>query len=202
MPLPNAPIVLATDGRHPWEQQVGEGKTRFAQFVAFREQGPARQLEKVQERFGITRSSAKQYERVYLWTQRVQAFDRHMEDQWILALRAHTKTMVQRHLQIGEKVRLKVMARLETMDADKLTPTEVVRLADLYSKLTRVALGEPEQHIAVTGKQGGAPIQITSVPGNEASREEQMRAATVELAQRLGLQAIEMSAEDVLALPE
>lgn len=201
MPLPSAPIVLATDGRHPWEQQVGEGKTRFAQFVAYREQGPTRRLEKVQERFQITRSSIKQYERVFLWNQRVRAFDKHMEDQWILALREHTRTMVQRHLLMGERVRLKVMARLETLDANKLTPTEVVRLADLYSKLTRVALGEPEQHIAVTGKQGGAPIQITSVPGDEATREAQMRAATVELAQRLGLEAIHMDAEAVLELP-
>lgn len=202
MPLPTKPIVLATDGRHPWEQQVGEGKTRFAQFVAYRDQGPTRRLDKVLERFGITRSSAKQYERVFLWNQRVQAFDKHMEDQWILALREHTKTMVQRHLVLGDKVRLKVMARLETLDADKLTPTELVRMADLYSKLTRVALGEPEHHIAVTGKAGGQPIQITSVPGDEQSREAQMRQATVELAQRLGLEAMEMSAEDVLALPE
>lgn len=202
MPLPTKPITLATDGRHPWEQQVGEGKTRFAQFVAYREQGPTRRLEKVQERFGITRSSIKQYERVYLWQPRVQAWDKHMEDQWILALREHTKTMVQRHLLLGDKVRLKVMARLESLEADKLTPTELVRMADLYSKLTRVALGEPEQHIAVTGKSGAQPIQITSVPGDEQSREAQMRTATVELAQRLGLEALDMSAEDVLALPE
>lgn len=200
--MPTKPIVLATDGRHPWEQQVGEGKQRFAQFVAYRDQGTTRRLEKVQERFSITRSSAKQYERVYLWHQRVTAYDRHMEDQWILALREHTKTMVQRHLLLGEKVRLKVMARLETLDPNKLTPTELVRMADLYSKVTRVALGEPETHVAVTGKTGAPPIQITSVPGDEQSREAQMRAATVELAQRLGLQALEMSPEDVLALPE
>lgn len=202
MPLPTKPLVLATDGRHPWEQQVGEGKTRFAQFVAYREQGPTRRLDKVAERFGITRSSIKQYERVYLWHQRVQAFDKYMEDQWILALREHTKTMVQRHLMLGEKVRLKVMARLESLDPDKLTPTELVRMADLYSKVTRVALGEPETHIAVTGKQGAAPIAITSVPGDEASREAQMRAASVEIAQRLGLEAMEMDAEAVLELPE
>lgn len=202
MPLPTTPITLATDGRHPWEQQVGEGKTRFAQFTAYREQGPTRRLDKVQERFGITRSSIKQYERVYLWRQRVQAFDKHMEDQWILALREHTKTMVQRHLLMGEKVRALVMSRLETLDPEKLTPTELVRLADLYSKVTRVALGEPEHHVAVTGKAGGAPIQITSVPGDEGSREQQMRAATVELAQRLGVEAMDLSAEDVLALPE
>lgn len=202
MPLPTKPIVLATDGRHPWEQQVGEGKIRFAQFVAYREQGPTRRIDKVQERFGITRSTVKQYERVYLWHRRVQAFDKYMEDQWILALREHTKTMVQRHLLLGDKVRLKVMARLETLDANKLTPTELVRMADLYSKLTRVALGEPEQHIAVTGKAGAPPVQFTTVPGDEASREAQMRAATVELAQRLGLEAIELDAEAVLELPE
>lgn len=202
MPLPTKPITLATDGRHPWEQQVGEGKTRFAQFVAYREQGPTRRLEKVAERFGITRSSIKQYERVYLWNARVMAFDKHMEDQWILALREHTKTMVQRHLLLGEKVRVKVMERLETLDPEKLTPTELVRMADLYSKVTRVALGEPEHHVAVTGKAGAPAIQVTSVPGDEASREAQMRAATVELAQRLGLESMELSAEDVLALPE
>lgn len=202
MPLPTKPITLATDGRHPWEQQVGEGKTRYAQFVAYREQGVTRTLDKVQDRFKITRSSVKQYERVYRWHERVAAFDRHMEDQWILALREHTKAMVQRHLLMGEKVRLKVMARLESMSADALTPTELVRLADLYSKLTRVALGEPEQHIALTGKAGSQPLQITTVPGDEKTREAQMRQATVELAQRLGLEAIDMSAEDVLELPE
>lgn len=202
MPLPSKPITLATDGRHPWEQQAGEGKRRYEQFVAYREQGPTRRLEKVCERFGITRSSIKQYERVYLWHQRVQAFDKYMEDQWILALREHTKTMVQRHLQLGEKVRLKVMARLESLNADALTPTELVRMADLYSKVTRVALGEPESHVAVTGKTGAPPIQVTSVPGDEHTREQQMRAATVELAQRLGLEAVNLSAEDILELPE
>lgn len=202
MPLPTKPIVLATDGRHPWEQQVGEGKTRFAQFSAYCHQGPTRNLEKVQDRFKITRASIKQYERVYRWHERTAAFDRHMENQWILALREHTKTMVQRHLAMGEKVRLKVMARLESLEADSLTPTELVRLADTYSKLTRVALGEPESHIAVTGKEGAPPILMATVPGDEQSREAQMRTATVELAQRLGLEALDMSAEDVLELPE
>lgn len=202
MPLPAKPITLATDGRHPWEQQPKEGKRRYEQFVAYREQGPTRRLDKVCEGFGITRCSIKQYERVYLWHQRVQAFDKYMEDQWILALREHTKTMVQRHLQLGEKVRLKIMARLESLNPDALTPTELVRMADLYSKVTRVALGEPESHVAVTGKPGSTPIQMTSVPADENAREQQMRTATVELAQRLGLEAVNMSAEDVLELPE
>ena len=202
MPLPTRPIALATDGRFPWEQQVGEGKLRYSQFVAYREQGLTRDLAKVQERFGITRASIKQYERVYRWAERTAAFDRHMEDQRLLALREYTKLMVQRHLAMGEKVRLKVMASLETLDASRLTPTELVRMADLYSKLTRVALGEPESHVAVTGKAGSPAIQITTVPGDEKSREAQMRQATLDLAERLGVQAMDLSPEDVLDLPE
>jgi hypothetical protein len=202
VPLPTSPIVLATDGRHPWEQQVGEGKLRFSQFVAYRDQGPTRRLEKVSEGFGITRATAKQYERLFLWSQRAASFDKYMDAQWILALREHTKTMVRRHLTMAEKVRERVMSALESVDPTKLTPTELVRFADLYSKLSRVALGEPEQHIAVTGKAGAPPIAVTSVPGDEASRQEQMRQATVELAQRLGIEAMNLTAEDVLALPE
>ncbi|HEY9016179.1 MAG TPA: hypothetical protein VIM84_14085 [Gemmatimonadales bacterium] len=203
MPLPNKPILLATDGRHPWEQQPTEGRTRFAQFIAFREQGLTRTIDKVCERFNITRASARQYARIYHWHERCTAYDKHIEEQWVLALREHTRTMVQRHLLMGEKVRVLVMDRLTTLKAEQLTPTELYRLAELYSKLTRTALGEPDQHIAVTGKSGAVPLQVTTVPGDENTREAQMRQATYELAQRLGLdQALELDAEAVLELPE
>lgn len=203
MPLPTKPITMATDDRHPWDQQPGEGKTRYAQFLAFREQGLTRDLRKVCERFSITTGSVRQYARIYRWHERCAAYDKHIEAQWVLALREHTRSMVQRHLLMGEKVRLLVMDRLATLKADTLTPTELYRLADLYSKLTRHALGEPDQHIALTGKTGAVPLQVTSIPGDEKTREEQMRQATYELAQRLGLnQAIALDAEAVLDLPE
>jgi hypothetical protein len=204
MPLPARPITLATDGRHPWEQQPGEGDTRYKQFIQYRDLGPGRTLPKVRERFDkpVTHASAREYCRRFHWESRARAYDAYIEDQWVLALREHTKQMVQRHLRLGEKLRQLVDQRLDTLKPETLTPTELYRLTELYSKLTRVALGEPDTHVAVTGKHGAPPVQITSIPGSENARAEQMRAATIELAQRLGMEPYDLDAESILELPE
>lgn len=199
MALPSEPITLATDGRDLWDRQPNEGQKPYDQFVVFRDLGRTRHWKKVAERFNLRLSTAQQYSRVYRWPERAHAFDSWMDKQWVAALQENSRRMAREHIKLSRRVFGKLEARIETLDPDTLSPTDFVRMAELYSKLSRVAVGEPDTHVAVTGHAGHPPIAVTNVPGDEATRQEQMREAAIELARRLAVGS-PIDAEDILNL--
>lgn len=204
--------VLRLDDRlDPWEQQPGEPDRAFGFFQAYLQLGRTRTSRKTTEKLNnqareagagtLSAEAVQQYSYRYRWPERAAAFDAHMDAQWRAALHEHGRRMVQEHLKAGKKLLEAAQEALGVLDVHELAPGDVAKFFDLYSKLTRVALGEPEHSVAVTGAHGG-PVQITAVPEDEVSREAQMRAATLELAKRLGTGAVELDDEAVLELPE
>jgi len=198
MPLPRQPITLATDGREPWDRQPGESTKRHDQFTVYRDLGRTRHWKKVAERFSLTRTTTQAYMRVYRWKERAHAYDQHMDTQWVAALAENSRRMVQEHLKVSRQLLARVQTRLENIDPDELTPQDCDRWLNTYSKLSRVALGEPETTVALTGGPAGTPIAITQVPSDETTRQAQMEAATLELARRLAGGGA-LDAEDILS---
>jgi hypothetical protein len=193
-------LPLAVD-REAWERQPGESERSHGYFQEFIKLGRARTVKKCAEKVERKASYLHNLCLRDRWQDRAAAFDRHMDRQWQFALFEHGRRMVQEHLKVGRALFSKATAALEMIEVADMTPDQIARFVDLYSKITRAALGEPETSVAVTGAHGG-PIAITAVPESEADREEQMRAATMEIAARLGLAAVEMDPESILDMPE
>jgi hypothetical protein len=206
-------ITLADDGRDPWDRQPGESEKKHAYFQTYLQLGrtrtPKKTVEKLNEQAReagakeLSRRTVQEDSYRHRWAERAAAFDRHMDAQWSKAVIEHGRRMVQEHLKTGRQLLAKAEKALEVITAEEMSPADAAKFIDLYSKLTRVALGEPETSVSVSGPKGG-PVQITAVPGDEQAREAQLRAASLEVAQRLGLGVAlaEMDEEAILDLPE
>ncbi len=201
-------ITLADDGRYPWDRQLGESEKKYAYFRTYLQLGPTRTPKKTVERLNIwaaklSRRTIQEDSYRHRWVERAASFDRHMDVQWQKEVIEHGRRMVQEHLKTGRELLAKAEKALDAITAEELSPADVIRFIDLYSKLTRLALGEPETWVAVSGPKGG-PVQITAVPDDEQARKQQMRAASLEIAQRLGLGVAlgELDEEAILAMPE
>jgi hypothetical protein len=190
-------ITLSDDGRDPWDRQPDESQKMYDQFVVFRDLGRARHWKKLADRFNITTKTAASNCAKYRWSERASAYDAYMDQQWVAVMAENSRRNARDHIRVARTLLTKLEERLTTLDPDKINNADFVRMTDLWSKLSRVAAGEPDTHIAVTGHPAHPPVMVTTVPGDEETRQKQMRSAAVELARRLSVQT-GLNAEDIL----
>ncbi len=201
MPTPREPITLADDGRDLWDRQPGETAKRWNQFTVFRDFGRTRTLKRAAERLNITHRSAQQYAYAFRWTTRCEAFDRHMDDQWFAAIAERQRRMVQDHLKLASAFHEKATEAITSLVGQALTPADTVRVADMYSKLIRFALGEPDQNVAITGRTGQPPVRFTHVPADDTSLRAELDEAIAHLARKHATTGA-VDPYDVLDLPD
>lgn len=201
MPTPREPIVLAEDGRDLWDRQPGESVKRWNQFTVFRDLGRTRTLKRVAERLNITHRTAQQYSHTFRWATRCEAFDRHMDEQWVAAIQERQRRMVQDHLKLAASFHEKATEAITSLIGQNLNATEAVRVADAYSKLVRFALGEPDQNVAITGRAGQPPVRFSHVPADDNALRQELEEAITQLARKHAATG-GVDPYDVLDLPE
>lgn len=201
MPTPREPITLAEDGRDLWDRQTGESTKRWGQFCVYRDLGRTRTLKRVAERLNITHRTAQQYSHTYRWGIRAEAFDRHMDEQWVAAIKERQRRMVQDHLKLAAEFHDKAMQAIQSLIPQNLNATEVTRVATAYSQLIRFALGEPDQNVAITGRSGQPPVRFSHVPADENALRAELEDAVVQLARKHATSG-QVDPYAVLDLPE
>lgn len=201
MPTPKAPIALNDDGRDPWDRQTGESPKKWSQFTVYRDLGRTRTLKRAAERLNISHRSAQQYASVYRWVIRAEAFDRHMDEQWIAAIQERQRRMVQDHMKLAGEFHSRAMEAVTSLVGQNLSAADAVRVAETYSKLVRFALGEPDQNVALSGRAGQPPMRFSHVPSDEAALRRELEGAVTELARKHATTG-DVDPYDVLDLPE
>jgi hypothetical protein len=118
--------------------------------------------------------------------QRTQAFDREQDRIYSEGLAERRRDMADRHARIAGALQAKIVARLQALDASKLTPADISRWLEVATRVERLALGLPDSTTAHTGPDGG-PIQaeVTAMP--EDQRAAFFRALISEAQARAGL---------------
>lgn len=201
MPTPREPIALAEDGRDLWDRQPGESAKRWGQFTVYRDLGRTRTLKRVAERLNITHRSAQQYAWAFRWSARCEAFDRHMDEQWVAAIQERQRRIVQDHLKLAAEFHTKATEAIQALIGQTLNATEAVRIADAYSKLIRFALGEPDQNVAIAGRAGQPPVRFSHVPADDNALRAELEEAIAQLARKHATSG-QVDPYAVLDLPE
>ncbi|MFC4328324.1 hypothetical protein ACFPC0_10850 [Streptomyces andamanensis] len=201
MPTPREPITLAEDGRDMWDRQPGESAKRWGQFCVYRDLGRTRTLKRVAERLNVTHRTAQQYSHTFRWGTRAEAFDRHMDEQWVNAIKERQRRMVQDHLKLAGEFHTKAMDAIQSLIGQNLNATETVRVATAYSQLIRFALGEPDQNVAITGRAGQPPVRFSHVPADENALRAELEEAVQQLARKHATSG-QVDPYAVLDLPE
>jgi hypothetical protein len=153
-----SPIELAGDGRDVWERQPGESIKRFSQFVTYRDAGLTRTLANTAKTLTLSAPYVRAVSLRFRWPERVAAFDREHDRAFLAKMATDRKKAAQLHVALGTALFSKVRERLNTLQVNTLTPTEMTRLAEVALKLQQSGLGLPDSTVQVIGD----PVQPVS----------------------------------------
>lgn len=148
-----------------WGRQPGESPQAYQAFERYREQDPtARSIQRAIGTYPSGTTKRSDWTKRWRWRERIEAYDRHMED---LAIRAQEKAIIdmrQRHAALAFAGLEKVMQRLNgdddagvtAINASLLSPQDLARLTEVMSKLEILARGAETERIDNTNQ----PVEI------------------------------------------
>lgn len=182
-------LVIGAD-RDPWERQPGESQKQYARFGFYRDLGRLRTLAQVHRLLVETGDSIKSdtlrqtaYE--FRWKDRAEAWDIAQDAAAQEKLIKARLEMVDRHQKIAKGLLAKALEALRIIPVAEMTSADVVRYIKLATDIERIAIGEPQRTISVTGPTGG-PVQTEDLT-NLTKEERKRRLADIaaELARRI-----------------
>ncbi|MEV4705441.1 hypothetical protein [Actinoplanes sp. NPDC049316] len=168
-----------------WDRQKQEPEAAYAYFAVYRDLGRTRTVAKVADEVNKSRDYLHKIAATWRWVQRAQTFDREQDRVYSEALAERRREMAERHARLASALQSKVVTRLQSLDASKLTPTDIARWLEVTTRLERLALGLPDSATAVSGPDG-APIEVEVSGMGEADRSAFFRALVAEASARAG----------------
>lgn len=141
-----------------WEQQRDESPQAFQAFAAFRDQGAQRTLAKTGRDLGKSGTLMKRWAGRWDWWARAESWDREQDRQWRAEQRAARREVARRHARIAAAFQSKIVARLNSLKADELSPADLVRWLDIAARIERQAY-EMDSEAA----KDSAPAEVRSM---------------------------------------
>ena len=148
-----------------WERQPKETSGAWAAFVAYRNLGGSRTLNRAATAIGKTRQHLETWSTRWAWVRRCEEWDREQDRVWHDEMRKARREMARRHAKQAEMLqavalrtlRAKYGDNLELVTAESLEASEILRYFVEAAKIERVALGEPES--IVENQINGGPVE-------------------------------------------
>lgn len=172
----------------PWDRQPREPEKAYAYFALYRDLGRTRTVARVAAEVHRSRDYLHKLASTWRWIQRAQAFDREGDRIYAEGLAERRRDMADRHARMASALQAKIVARLQALDASKLTPGDIARWLEVATRVERLALGLPDSTTAHTGPDGG-PIQAEVNAMSEEQRAEFFQRLIAEAQTRAGLAA-------------
>ena len=158
----------------------------FGRFQTYLELGRLRAVRAAHEMInalGQKVSLGQMYQVSYFfrWLERAQAFDVDQDRLERERIMLQRREMAERHRKVGTALQAKALTRLKDLPVQDLSSVDVTRMIRLGVDIERVAVGEPDTTVAVTGPSGG-PLSIEDM---SQYTPEQRRARLEEIATEL-----------------
>lgn len=168
----------------PLHRLPGETSKAFAALMAYAQMPAAeRSTRRVADKLGKSVSLIQRWSRQHLWVRRTEQYDRHMQRIHLRAQARAREEMAERHAKLAAAFLGKLVARLQSMSPDDLSPRDMAYWLDVASKVERMARGEPDKHtLEVTGKDGG-PVEFSTL--DESKQRERLQQLIAEANKRL-----------------
>lgn len=190
-----APIHLAVD-REPWDRQQGESQRQYSRFRIFMELGRGRTLKQAVEMLhGVGDSSVAyrtlmQYAYEYRWTERAESHDFAQDQLEAAKLRKLREEMYSRHRRVASGLLAKAVSALGNLDANTMSPLDIVRFLKYGTDIESRALGEPTNILQHQGA-GGGPVEVADMSHlSPAERSARLTALAAEIARRAASSAV------------
>lgn len=132
-----------------WDRQPGESGRGWAHFVVYRDLGPRRSLRQAAVRIGVSEAVLERHSANRNWVARCAAWD----DEQDRIRRAQIKKEIERetkaNLLASRALRQKGLERISHLTLAEMSAADAIRALDAASKISRGALGAPDQHVKV-----------------------------------------------------
>lgn len=173
----------------PWDRRPKESTPAFEAFVIYRGMGVERSIRRVAKELSKSEALLKRWSAEHGWALRVAAYDTHLDREYVNEVRAARRKTARRNAKLAGHVFDKLEDYAENLlSSYELDPAALARLAEVFGKLERTALGQGEQ-IDVTGG-GGADLAAGAVATAAVLTDEDRRARLLmlqrEVANRVG----------------
>lgn len=134
----------------PWDQRPNEPNGAYRKFAFYRDLGPTRSQKKVAEQFEVKLNTIYELSSDHKWMYRAAAYDREQErvdQEWIQDERRKAAT---RHIRQAQSLQSKWIQRLQQLRPEDLDAKDVIKYAEIATKLERQALGFDDMQVGVT----------------------------------------------------
>ena len=140
--------------RDAWEQQPGELPRNYGLFSMYRDMGRIRTVAQAAALSPLSFSATARIARYNKWVERAGLFDAEQDRLTAIRLQDAREEMARKHAKAARMLMNKALARLETLDVNKISPHVLVLMLDTAARIERAALG-------LEGMRGGAAAQTT-----------------------------------------
>lgn len=190
------PPIQLDPTRNPWDRQPKESPAQHARFATYRDLGRLRSLQAAHQKLTeagvkLTYGSLRQVSYEFQWTRRAEAWDLSYDQKDHERLIEQRREMITRHQAVAKALLAAGIRALQLVKPEDMTPRDIAQFLKLGTDIERIAIGEPQRIVAVTGPSGG-PIQTEDVTTLSAE-ERRARLADVmaELARRAGVDEVD-----------
>lgn len=181
-------ITLRTD-INPWERQAPrESELQYSRFLVFRDLGPEsdrlRQTLEVLNSTGdkIQYQALRDYASAFRWTPRAGAWDRYNVAADRARMVRRRRRAIDDQCKAAEKLRLKALERLQSLDAADLSPADIVRFIDLAHRVESSVYRDFD--LTPVQAQDGKAVDADVASWSPSERRKRLEALTNELSQR------------------
>jgi hypothetical protein len=123
----------------PWERQDDETSVAFEAFAAYRDLGSARSTAKAAKVIGKSKVLCDRWSGRHAWVRRIEAWEREQDRLWRLEQAGARREVARRHARLASAAQAKVVARLQSLKAEDLSPGELMRWLDTSVRIERQA---------------------------------------------------------------
>lgn len=123
-----------------WDRLDGEPMQAWNAFKDYRDTGLTRSSWKTAVSIGKSRGTIAGYSSTWNWVSRAAAYDAEQDRLDQLLLQDERRKAAVRHVRQAQALNSKWLQRLQTLDPNELTPSEVLRYAEIATKMEREAL--------------------------------------------------------------
>lgn len=139
--------LSSTNDRLPWERQKNESRQAFEAFTAYRDLGATRSHVKVAEKLGKSTTIISRWSRKWNWVERVNAWDDELDRISRQEQAEKRKEMAKRHANEAMMFQQKLIERMQTLNPNELSPSDMARWFEIAVKVERLSRGETTENI-------------------------------------------------------
>lgn len=169
----------------PWERLDGETPPAWRAFTTYRDMGTERSHAKVAQELGKSKPLLSGWSRRWSWVQRCAAYDAELDRQWVIEAKAMRRRAAKRNATTSALAMQKVGTYLLDLEPGQLDPNTATRMADVFSRVERVAIGGDELVSAGSTGPSQADLDATAAAMTDEERRAELLMLHREIQARL-----------------